>query len=219
VTPRGEARDPLARLARTRLLFIMRGLASERAVDVALALDAAGFSHLEITSDSPGMPGVLGEIRTRAPELALGAGTVFDLPTALRAIAEGASFIVSPHTDPMLVEGIAHAGAAAVPGAGTATDVALAIRAGAAAVKLFPASIVTPAGLRDLRGPFPAVRFIPTGGASLGEDEIGAWLASGAFAVGVSRRVLLGPDDAAADPGAVAATLARLTALRDAAAA
>lgn len=204
----------LERLDATRALFILRGLSESALLDVAAAVERAGFSHLEITSDSPGMPGLIARARARAPRLALGAGTVLDRETAAGAIGEGATFLVSPHTDAALIEFIASCGAAAIPGAMTPTEILTAHRAGAAAVKLFPGPVATPAGLADIRGPLPFIRYIPTG--SIAIEAIPAWLDAGAFAVGVGRRALLGANAAAgavvaAEIDATLARIARIT--------
>lgn len=213
----GPLHNAIERLAATRALFILRGLREDAVLAAAGAIERAGFSHLEITSDSPGMPRLLERIRVRAPKLVLGAGTVLDIATADAAIDAGATFLVSPHTDVELIEHIAARGAAALPGAFTPTEILLAHRAGAAAVKLFPGPIAGPDGLRDIRGPFPYIRFVPTGSITL--ETIPAWLEAGALAVGIGRRLLLGAHAAEGrvdedSVGAFLSTLASITARR-----
>jgi 2-dehydro-3-deoxyphosphogluconate aldolase/(4S)-4-hydroxy-2-oxoglutarate aldolase len=88
------------------------------------------------------------------------------------------------------------------PGALTPTEILSAHRSGASAVKLFPASAVSPGYLKDVRGPFPGIPVIPTGGIHL--DDIPAWFAAGAAAVGLGSPLLGssladGPDAALAD--------------------
>jgi 2-dehydro-3-deoxyphosphogluconate aldolase / (4S)-4-hydroxy-2-oxoglutarate aldolase len=191
-SPGGSAplHGAIERLAATRALFILRGLREDAVLAAATAIERAGFSHLEITSDSPGMPRLLERVRDHAPGLVLGAGTVLDIATADAAIDASARFLVSPQTDAALIERIAARGAAALPGAFTPTEILLAHRAGAAAVKLFPGPIAGPDGLRDIRGPFPFIRFVPTGGITL--EAVPSWLEAGALAVGIGRRLLLG---------------------------
>jgi 2-dehydro-3-deoxyphosphogluconate aldolase/(4S)-4-hydroxy-2-oxoglutarate aldolase len=210
------------RLGQSKILFILRGLDPEDVLRVAESVESAGFTHLEITCDSPQMPGLLRRVRDTAPRLMLGAGTVLDLQTAEDAIESGAQFLVSPHTDEALVSAIVARGVPAIPGALSPTEILRAHRTGAAAVKLFPARAAGPDALRDLLGPFPALRIIPTGGIPLG--EIPRWLEAGAFAVGAGRGLLLGGTPGAAlghraggggdsrlDPGHLRATLARLS--------
>lgn len=207
----------IERLAATRALFILRGLGEDAVLAAASAIERAGFSHLEITSDSPGMPRLLERLHDHAPRLVLGAGTVLDIVTADGAIDAGAQFLVSPQTDAALIAHTVARGAASLPGAFTPTEILTAHRAGATAVKLFPGPMAGPDGLRDIRGPFPFIRFVPTGSITL--DAIPAWLDAGALAVGIGRRLLLGvtAEQGRVDEGAIARfleTLASVTSRR-----
>jgi 2-dehydro-3-deoxyphosphogluconate aldolase/(4S)-4-hydroxy-2-oxoglutarate aldolase len=88
-----------------------------------------------------------------------------------------------PHTDPALIAWAAQRGVPVFPGAFSPTEVLAAWRAGAAAVKLFPASVVGPAFVRESRGPFPEIPLIPTGG--LTAENAAAFVEAGAAAVGM----------------------------------
>ena len=116
-------------------------------------------------------------------ELLVGAGTVLSVPAARRAVDAGAAFLVCPHTDLRLVEWALEHAVPIFPGALTPTEVVRAWDAGATAVKLFPASVVGPAFVREIRGPLPQVPLIPTGGVSA--DNAGAFISAGAVAVGL----------------------------------
>lgn len=120
--------------------------------------------------------------------MTVGAGTVLSIEAAQRALAAGATFLVSPHTDRELVAWAAANGTPAFPGASTPTEVHAGWRAGAAAVKVFPASVVGPAFLRELRGPFPDIPVIPTGGITA--DDAGDYIRAGAIAVGLGSWLL-----------------------------
>jgi 2-dehydro-3-deoxyphosphogluconate aldolase/(4S)-4-hydroxy-2-oxoglutarate aldolase len=157
-----------------------------------MALAAGGVGVLEVTLDSDGALAAIERLRV-AP-LLVGAGTVRSLAEAEAAVAAGAAFLVSPHTDPAIVDWAAQRGVPAMPGAFTPTEVAGAWDAGAAAVKLFPASVGGPALVRELRGPFADVPFVPSGGVTA--DNAPAFLAAGALAVGLGSW-LTGPDDLA----------------------
>lgn len=135
------------------------------------------------------------------------AGTVMSTGEAADAVAAGATFLVSPHTDPDLVCWAAARGVAVVPGAFTPTEVAAAWNAGATAVKLFPASVGGPALVRELRGPFAHMAFIPSGGITA--ENAGAFLAAGAVAVGIGGWLTRN-----ADPAVVEARARRLAAHR-----
>jgi 2-dehydro-3-deoxyphosphogluconate aldolase/(4S)-4-hydroxy-2-oxoglutarate aldolase len=115
--------------------------------------------------------------------MTIGAGTVLTIDAARRALEAGASFLVMPHTDVELIAWAASNGTPAFPGAATPTEAFIGWRSGAAAVKLFPASVLGPAFLREFRGPFPDIPLIPTGGVTA--DSAGDYIRAGAIAVGV----------------------------------
>lgn len=168
-----------------RTIAIARGLDPERLVRIGEGLAAGGIGAFEVTLNSPGALGAIEALASRfvETELLIGAGTVLDLEGARAAVAAGARFIVMPHTDPEIIEyGAAH-GIPAFPGAFTPTEILTAWRAGATAVKLFPASAVGPVFVREFRGPFPDIPLIPTGGVTI--ESAPAFVAAGALAVGV----------------------------------
>ena len=99
--------------------------------------------------------------------LEIGAGTVLSIEAAERAVDAGATFLVSPHVDPELIEWAADRGIPFIPGAFTPTEILAAWRAGAPAVKFFPASVAGPDFIRDFRGPFPHIPLLPTGGVTV----------------------------------------------------
>ena len=113
----------------------------------------------------------------------VGAGTVLTVEAAEQAVAAGASFIVMPHVDEALVQWCERRAIPCFPGALTPTEVHVAWRAGASAVKLFPASTVGPGYLSLLRGPFPGIPLVPTGGVTA--ETAPAWIDAGAVAVGM----------------------------------
>lgn len=95
----------------------------------------------------------------------------------------GATFLVMPHLDAELVAWAAERGIAALPGCATPTEALAAWRAGAAAVKLFPASVLGPAFVRELRGPLPDVPVVPSGGVTL--ENAASFIQAGASAIGI----------------------------------
>jgi 2-dehydro-3-deoxyphosphogluconate aldolase/(4S)-4-hydroxy-2-oxoglutarate aldolase len=115
--------------------------------------------------------------------LVVGAGTVLSIDSARRAIDAGAAFLVAPHVDPEVVAWAAERGVPMFPGAATPTEAMTAWRAGAAGVKVFPASSLGTSFVRELRGPFPDLPMIPTGGISA--ENAGAYIDAGAVAVGI----------------------------------
>lgn len=169
------------------VIGIGRRLPAERVLAIAEGMLAGGVRAFELTLNSPEEP-VLRDIEAVAArfgpdELLVGAGTILSIASAQRALDAGARFLVMPHTDLELVAWAAARGVPIFPGALTPTEILSAWRAGAAGVKLFPASAVGPTFLRELRGPLPEVPIIPTGGVDLASAP--AYIAAGAVAVGM----------------------------------
>jgi 2-dehydro-3-deoxyphosphogluconate aldolase/(4S)-4-hydroxy-2-oxoglutarate aldolase len=174
------------RIRSSGVIAIGRRLDPAGVVPIAEALVRAGIGAFEITMDSRDAVGVLAALSAgpaRSGQLSVGAGTVLEVSAAEEAIAAGASFLVMPHTDPVLIAWAAQRGVPVFPGALSPTEVLAAWRAGAAAVKLFPASVVGPAFVRESRGPFPEIPLIPTGG--LTAESAAAFVEAGAVAVGM----------------------------------
>lgn len=178
-----------AMLEETRVVAILRRTDAARAIETTRAILAGGIKAIEVTCDSPG---VLEMIRAISAEfgdrMLVGAGTVLDVETAEAALAAGATYIVSPHTDAGLVGAMAERGVPCVPGAFTATEALTAWRAGAALVKFFPAAPVGAGYLRDLLGPLRQIPFLPTGGITL--DNAGSFIAAGAWGLGIGSALV-----------------------------
>jgi 2-dehydro-3-deoxyphosphogluconate aldolase/(4S)-4-hydroxy-2-oxoglutarate aldolase len=154
------------------------------------AVRAGGVPLVEITIDTPG---ALEAVRRAAADgVGIGVGTV-TTPEEVRASADaGASFVVSPSFSPEMVEAALAAGVEPIPGIMTPTELLGARRAGAEAVKLFPVGHAGgPAFVRALRGPFPDVPLLPTGG--IGLYDVQDFLDAGATCVGLGA-ILVGPE-------------------------
>jgi 2-dehydro-3-deoxyphosphogluconate aldolase/(4S)-4-hydroxy-2-oxoglutarate aldolase len=176
-----------------RIVAIGRNLVRSRLEGVAEALLAGGVRAFEITLGSPdALAGIRAVAAKYGDELLVGAGTVLDIEAATQALDAGARFLVMPHTDSSLVTWAAERGVPAFPGAFTPTEIVQGWRAGACAIKLFPASVAGPAFIREFRGPFPDIPLVPTGGVSA--DTAPAYLAAGAVAVGVGSWLMGGGD-------------------------
>ncbi|MEE6308843.1 bifunctional 4-hydroxy-2-oxoglutarate aldolase/2-dehydro-3-deoxy-phosphogluconate aldolase [Plantactinospora veratri] len=175
-------------LRRHRLLAVVRGDDPDAALASVLALAEAGIALVEVSLTSRDEAGVL--VRARAalgPDAPLGAGTVLTESDVVQAEQAGASFVVTPGLVPAVAEAV-RLGLPALVGALTPTEVVAASLAGAAAVKLFPASLGGPAYLRALREPFPDVPFVPFGGVDV--ESAPEYLSAGAVAVGASESLL-----------------------------
>lgn len=196
MTDPSAPRDILATLKSTRVLAVLRGPSAESAVRAADALIAGGVTGLEITYSTPDAPTVIRELDARyGDRIYLGAGTVTTPDEATRAADAGARFLVSPGTRRTLTAAMKATGLFVMTGALTPSEVMAAIEYGTDVVKIFPASLGGPAFLKSLRGPFPDVPLMPTGGVT--PENIDDWFAAGAVAVGVGGDLVSGADLAA----------------------
>ena len=169
------------------LVAILRGLQPERAVDVARVLFDAGFRAIEVPLNRPGAIAAIAAIvaQSQAPaDACIGAGTVLE-PAQVDAVADtGATLIVSPHFDPAVVGRARERGLRTVPGVFTASDAFAAWRAGADALKIFPAEAMTHAGITGLRSVLPGELPVwPVG--SIVPENIAAWRRAGATGFGL----------------------------------
>ena len=186
------------------MVAILRAAGAGRFLEVGRVLYSAGVRAIEVTLTSEGALEAFARLREElAGDALLGVGTVRSAADAERAVDAGATYLVAPDFRPEMVAFAVERGIPVVPGALTPTEVAAAWAAGATAVKVFPVSAVGgPAYLKAVRAPLPEVPLVPTGG--VGIDDIGAYLAAGAVAVGIGSP-LLGD---AGDPGGDLAGLA-----------
>jgi 2-dehydro-3-deoxyphosphogluconate aldolase/(4S)-4-hydroxy-2-oxoglutarate aldolase len=179
---------PVEALRRAGVVAVIRALSADAAVRAVAALVAGGIRGIEIAYSTPDAAQVIAELdRRHGLSIFLGAGTVLTAAQAVEARQAGARFLVSPGTDQQLAPAMLATGAAVFLGALTPTEVMAAIRLGAQAVKIFPASLGGPAYLRALRGPFPDVALMPTGGVNA--DNLADWFDAGAVAVGAGSEL------------------------------
>jgi len=157
----------VSELYSSRLVAVVRSKSADEALALSRAAAEGGIKFVEITFSVPGALDVIKELAARK-DIHVGAGTVLVPQQAERAIGVGAEFIVSPSLELNLV-GICHmANIACFPGAATPTEIIAAQRAHADLVKIFPADLAGgPYFIRQMRGPFPDVRFMVSGGVSL----------------------------------------------------
>src|SRR5688500_17335735 len=167
------------------LLPVVRASSADEAMQVIDAIKAGGVNILEITMTVPGAVKVIEKVVDKfGSEVLVGAGTVLDPEPARACLLAGAQFIVSPALNLDTIAMCHRYSAPAMPGVLTPTEVITAWSAGADFVKVFPCGAVGDASyIKNLKGPFPQIKMIPTGGASLktAQDLIKA----GASALGV----------------------------------
>lgn len=202
----------LARIREIGIIPVIRAERANVAMDVVDTLVGAGLTIAEITMTVPGAIEAIRSVRKRLGDKVLvGAGTVTDADTVRRAIDAGAQFIVSPCLVPEVIETARHADTAVLPGALTPTEVFQAFRLGGDLVKVFPAQNAGGAAyLRALRGPFPDIPLVPTGGVTL--ENLREMFDAGAVAVGVGSELISKADLARGDYAAVGALAAKFLA-------
>lgn len=185
-------------LKSTRVLAVLRAPSPQSAIRAADALVAGGVTGLEITYSTPDAPAVIRALDEKyGDRIYLGAGTVTTARQADEAADAGARFLVSPGTREALTAAMKATGLTVMTGALSPSEVMAALEYGSDVVKVFPASLGGPAYLRALRGPFPDVALMPTGGVS--PENIGEWFAAGAIAVGAGSELVASAALAAED--------------------
>lgn len=177
--------NALERIRTVGIIPVVRAGSSEEALAAVEAIRAGGIPILEITLTVPGAVGIIADLTRRLGDDALiGAGTVLDAASARECIDAGARFVVSPALDVETIAACRDRSVPVFPGAMTPTEIVTAWKAGADAVKIFPANAVGGASyLKSVKAPLPQVEMIPTGGVSL--KTIADFIGAGAMAVGV----------------------------------
>ena len=175
----------MGRIRAEGLVPVVRAASPEEALAAVEAIRAGGISILEITLT---VPGAIDIIRTLAKqtgdEVLIGAGTVLDADTARQCVDAGAKFIVSPALDIPTIEVCRRLNVPVCAGALTPTEILTAWKAGANAVKVFPANAVGGASyLKSIKAPLPQVELLPTGGVNL--KTVAEFLQAGAIALGI----------------------------------
>jgi 2-dehydro-3-deoxyphosphogluconate aldolase / (4S)-4-hydroxy-2-oxoglutarate aldolase len=201
-------------LAATRVVAILRAENADRAETVVDVLVEAGVRCLELTLTTRGALEVVERLAARVPrDVEVGVGTVLTADDVDRSVDAGATFVVSPSVEPEVIAAALRRRVASYPGAFTPTEIVAAWKAGASAVKLFPAGQLGPGYLKDVRAPLPDIPVVPTGGVDIA--SIGAWLGAGAVAVGMGGPLI---GDALAPDGDLGALAQRAVAAIEAAA-
>ncbi|MDR0696707.1 MAG: bifunctional 4-hydroxy-2-oxoglutarate aldolase/2-dehydro-3-deoxy-phosphogluconate aldolase [Christensenellaceae bacterium] len=173
-----------------KLVGVIRGASATKAIELANHLVKNGVKIIEITFTTPKAYDAIATLSEKylSTEVLIGAGTVLDAQTARIAILNGAEFIVTPSVCLDVVKICNRYSTAVIPGIQTPTDLISVLEYGIDFVKLFPSNIMT---LKSLRGPFPNVKFMATGGIS--KDNLRDWLDAGVNAVGAGSELCM-PD-------------------------
>jgi 2-dehydro-3-deoxyphosphogluconate aldolase / (4S)-4-hydroxy-2-oxoglutarate aldolase len=175
-------------LERERLVAILRLRDHTNVLHIIETLCEAGVKFLEITVERPeGFDSLSKAVKQFGHQVAIGAGTVLSVESVHRVSDLGVQFVVTPNTDAQVIEACQTADLLVIPGAFTPTEVATATASGARFVKLFPSNVGI-AYMQALSGPFPFVKFVPTGGVT--NENAALWLEAGARAVAMGSSLV-----------------------------
>jgi 2-dehydro-3-deoxyphosphogluconate aldolase/(4S)-4-hydroxy-2-oxoglutarate aldolase len=214
---RGARSSVVATLRDVGIIPVIRAESADAALAVVEALASVGLAVAEITMTVPGAIDVIASAAKRfGDRLLVGAGTVTDAYMADRVVDAGAAFIVTPCLVPEVIDVARREGVAVIPGALTPTEILEAFRQGGDMVKVFPVQNVGGVTyLRALRGPFPDIPLVPTGGVTL--DNVREMFDAGAAAIGVGGELISRDALARRDYGSIGALAGRfLAAVRSA---
>jgi 2-dehydro-3-deoxyphosphogluconate aldolase/(4S)-4-hydroxy-2-oxoglutarate aldolase len=179
-----ERAEPPRALLDTGIVAVARAGSTHHIEAAADALVSTGLICIEIPMTTPGAVDTIGIlVKTYGDSACIGAGTVLTTDQASACLDVGAAFLVSPSAVPDVVKLAAASGVPCLPGAFTPSEIVAAWQSGAAAVKLFPASMGGAKYLREVRAPLPNIPIVPTGGVAI--DDVASYIAAGAVAIGV----------------------------------
>lgn len=187
-----EKEKLLTKMTDAGLVAVVRANSGEEAIRIADACLEGGCPSIELTFTVPGADKVIGALANKYTngELLLGAGTVLDAETARIAILAGAQYIVSPGFNEEAAKLCGRYRVPYMPGCMTITEVLHAMEAGADIVKIFPGDLFGPRIIKDIKGPLPQAKMMPTGGVDV--NNVGEWIKAGAVAVGAGSSLTKG---------------------------
>jgi 2-dehydro-3-deoxyphosphogluconate aldolase/(4S)-4-hydroxy-2-oxoglutarate aldolase len=188
IDPRPRA-EVVAAIERVGVVAVIRLTDASVGRDVARALADGGVTALEVTMIVPRAIDLIDELAHTLPASCIvGAGTVVDRTTAEAVMDAGAQFVVGPVLRGEVISACRARDVAVMPGCFTPTEILTAWDAGADIVKVFPATSLGPAFFKDIRGPLPHLKLMPTGGVT--KANAADWIRAGAVAIGVGTALV-----------------------------
>jgi len=183
-----KKQDVLEKIKQLGLLAVIRGPSVDLTVQMVGALIKGGVLGIEITYSTPNAEEVVKTLAAHyGDQIVLGMGTLTKPEQAESAIQAGANFLVSPISEPVLIKTMVDTGLLNMAGALTPTEVYQVYSLGTDVVKIFPGSLGGPAYIKALKGPFPYIPMMPTGGVSA--NNVADWFKAGVVAVGAGSEL------------------------------
>jgi 2-dehydro-3-deoxyphosphogluconate aldolase/(4S)-4-hydroxy-2-oxoglutarate aldolase len=198
--------DILARIRSEKVVALIRAEGPSSLLECSRALSAGGLNCIELTMTTPGAIELCASVSRALPHALIGLGTVLDAATARRGVEAGARFIVTPAVRPDVVAACRELGVPVLGGAMTPTEILASWELGVDIVKVFPAEFFGPAYIKSIKGPFPKVELMPTGGVT--PENVAEFLRNGAFATAAGS-ALVSPASLKAGDWAVITARAR----------
>lgn len=187
-----EKSQVIKKLTDCGLVAVVRAKDAEEAIKISDACLEGGCTGIELTFTVPAAHKVIEGLANKytGGEMMLGAGTVLDSETARIAILSGANYIVSPGFNLETAKLCNRYQVPYMPGCMTITEVITAMEAGADIIKIFPADLFGPTIIKDIKGPLPQAKLMPTGGVDV--SNVDQWIKAGAVAVGAGSSLTKG---------------------------
>lgn len=174
---------------KNRIIAIFRNVPFEKVIQTAKALYDGGIRLMEVTMNSADFIETMQLMKKELPEdVRVGAGTVVDLESAIKAITADAEYIVAPNTDVQVIKYCVSNNIPVFPGAMTPSEVMVAYKAGCTAVKLFPMGTLGLSYLKEIKGPLDSVPLVITGGVNV--ENVVDFVNAGASYFGIGSSLL-----------------------------
>jgi len=170
------------------VVAVLRANSPTQLMDVSKALREGGVVAIEVTMTVPGALKVIEEASAKMEDTIVGVGSVLDAETARAAILAGAEYVVEPVLNLGVIEMAKRYGKLVMPAGFTPTEILAAWQAGADVVKVFPAGVGGPSYFKDILGPLPQVKLMPTGGVNA--ETTPEFIKNGAVAVGAGSAMV-----------------------------
>jgi len=182
-------KNTLEQIKKEKIIAIVRGISSDKMLDLAMAFRKGGIKCMEVTFDQSSKAGIeetLKSIRLLAEnggDLCVGAGTVMTVEQVRMAFEAGAKYIISPNVDERVIKETKKLGMVSIPGALTATEAAFAYECGADIVKIFPGGLLGEAYIKALKGPLSHIPLTAVG--NINQKNCADFIKAGCAGVGV----------------------------------